>query len=148
METANEYFGKMCVRKSLKLGIFQLKQLLYTNSDPASGPCLWIYNTFWLEIQKTNIDLENLWFYRGPAKWVGFRRFEKCDFEAFSGTIFIVSAVGCRYTRIFTISNSVLLTKFWKDMFGKLGLNMRNHSNNDGTVTKRKFVSVCHFGLI
>ena len=33
-------------------------------------------------------------------------------------------------------------------MFGKLGLNMRNHSNNEGTVTKRKFVSVCHFGLI
>ena len=33
-------------------------------------------------------------------------------------------------------------------MFGKLGLNMRNHSNNEGTVAKRKFMSVCPFGLI
>ena len=33
-------------------------------------------------------------------------------------------------------------------MFGKLGLNMRNHSNNEGTVAKRKFLSVCPFGLI
>ena len=33
-------------------------------------------------------------------------------------------------------------------MFGKLGLNMRIHSNNEGTVAKRKFVSVCPFGRI
>ena len=25
---------------------------------------------------------------------------------------------------------------------------MRNHSNNEGAVAKRKFMSVCHFGLI
>ena len=25
---------------------------------------------------------------------------------------------------------------------------MRNHSNNEGTVAKRKFLSVCPFGLI
>ena len=79
---------------------------------------------------------------------MGFRRFEKSDFSAFSGTILIVSAVGCRYTRIFTIYNNVLLTNFLKDIFGKLGLNMRNHSNNEGTVAKRKFMSVCPFGLI
>ena len=59
-----------------------------------------------------------------------------------------MSAVGCRYTRIFPIYNNVLLTDFRKDMFGKLGLNMRNHSNNEGTVAKRKFMSVCPFGLI
>ena len=33
-------------------------------------------------------------------------------------------------------------------MFGKLGLNMRNHSNKEGTIAKRKFTSVCPFGLI
>ena len=33
-------------------------------------------------------------------------------------------------------------------MIGKLGLNMRNHSNNEGTVAKCKFLSVCPFGLI
>ena len=59
-----------------------------------------------------------------------------------------MSAVGCRYTRTFTIYNNVLLTNFRKDMFGMLGLNMRNHSNNEGTVAKRKFMSVCPFGLI
>ena len=33
-------------------------------------------------------------------------------------------------------------------MFGKLGLNMCNHSNNKGTIAKRRFFSVCPFGLI
>ena len=32
-------------------------------------------------------------------------------------------------------------------MFGKLGLHMRNHSNNEGKVAERKFMSVCPFGL-
>ena len=33
-----------------------------------------------------------------------------------------MSAAGCRYTRIFTIYNKVLLINFCKDMFGKLVL--------------------------
>ena len=35
-----------------------------------------------------------------------------------------------------------------KTCLGSLGLNMRNYSNNEGTVAKRKFMSVCPFGLI
>ena len=43
---------------------------------------------------QSKLHLENLGFYPCSSKWVGFQKFDKGDFWAFSKDIFISSAVG------------------------------------------------------
>ena len=61
METANKYFGKSLSKNHIKLGISQLKLLLYTNSDPTYGPHNYMnIEHILVRNAKTKIDLENL----------------------------------------------------------------------------------------
>ena len=71
--------AKSVSKNHLKLGIFQLKLLLYTNSDPTYG------NTFWLEIQKQKLIWKTSDFIMALQSGWGFEDLKNVIFKHFQG---------------------------------------------------------------